>query len=185
MSHRPRITGGRLKGRPLPFPVPQSARPTSSRVREAMFSIVGHDLGGLRILDAYGGSGLLGIEASSRGGEVVVVERNRKAANTIRQNFEGLGIAASVQVGDVHLLISQLGLFDGVLADPPYKMPPAEALQALQFAVGSWLLLETDSRATVPKQHGTLALSKSRLYGGTAVHIYGVMTEINEGEVSV
>ncbi len=172
MSRRPRITGGRLKGRPLPFAIPASARPTSSRVREAMFSIVGHQQDGQRILDAYGGSGLLGIEAWSRGATLVVVEQNRKAATAIKRNLAELGATGLLHVGDIRKLAPTLGEFDGVLVDPPYKLAPVEALACLAPLVRGWLLLETDARTVVPKTAGPLALQRSRMYGGTAVHLY-------------
>ena len=62
-----RVTGGALRGRSLPARVPEGVRPTAGRVREAVFSMVGQDLRGWSVLDLFGGSGLIGIEAASRG----------------------------------------------------------------------------------------------------------------------
>ena len=70
-----RITGGTLKGRVLPVPVSSGVRPTSSRVREALFSMVGNHLDGVTWLDAFGGAGLTALEASSRGAAVTVFEK--------------------------------------------------------------------------------------------------------------
>lgn len=169
---RPRITGGRLKGRPLPVAVVAGVRPTSSRVREALFSIVGQDLAGQRVLDAFGGSGLLAFEAVSRGADVVVVERNPKAAAAIRAAATELQCPVEVVVGDTLARVAGLGRFDGALLDPPYADPVALALEAVGPAVDGWLALEQDARAAVPASAGGLPLDRSRVYGGTALHVY-------------
>lgn len=172
MDGRPRITGGRLKGRPLPVAVAAGVRPTSSRVREAMFSMVGQRLDGQRVLDAFGGSGLLAFEACSRGASVVVVERNPKAAAAIRTAATTFGVPVEVVVGDVLVKVAGLGRFDGALVDPPYADPVGPVLEAIGPAVSGWLLLEQDADRAVPAMAGSLALDRSRKHGGTAIHLY-------------
>lgn len=168
---RPRISGGRARGRVLPAEVPPSARPTSSRVREALFSLVGHDLEGLTVLDAFGGSGLLALEAWSRGAQVTVVERDRAALRRILENVRALGAEVRVVAGDVLRLASTLGAFDGVLVDPPYAMSPGPVVAALAPLARSWLVLETDAD-TDPPDIEVLPLDRRRVYGGTALAVY-------------
>ena len=170
---RPRLTGGQAAGRPLPRGVPSSARPTSSRVREAIFSILGHDLEGLSVLDAFGGSGLLSLEAWSRGGQVVCVERNGGAVRAIRANVDGLG--ASVQVVRADVLTWARGRaepFDLVLVDPPYALDASPILAGLAPLVGDRLLLEGAASAPAPSVPSGLAMVRDRCYGDTVVRVY-------------
>lgn len=168
---RPRITGGRARGRALTGPVSPGVRPTSARVREALFSLVGHDLAGRSVLDAFGGTGLMGLEAWSRGADVVIVERDRRAARAIRENVGALGASVDVRQGDVLQLAPSLGPFDGVIADPPYAQPTRAVLDALAPLVRGWLVLETD--ATTPEEQvDGLILDRRRVYGGSALTVY-------------
>ncbi len=152
--------------------VPGSARPTSARVREALFSIVGHDLSGQSILDAFGGSGLLALEAWSRGARVVVVERVPAAARAIRGNVRGLDADVEVHVGDIYRLVNRLGPFDGVIADPPYAADPHKALVAVAGVRPRWIVLETRAETEPPEAPADLALDRRRCYGGTALCVY-------------
>ena len=96
-----RITGGTLRGRVLPSKLGPGVRPTTSRVREALFSMVGQDLSGWTVLDAFGGSGLLAFESVSRGADrVTVVERNGRAAAAIRAAAGALGVRIDLRVQD-------------------------------------------------------------------------------------
>ena len=155
----------------MPVAVPPGVRPTSARVREALFSIVGHQLDGVRVLDAFGGSGLLALEAWSRGAEVVVVERDRRRSRRIKEVVESLQASIEVVTGDVTRRAAALGVFDLVLVDPPYADAPAPVLQALAPAVGHRLVLEQPSDRPAPAQTG-LQLARTRTYGGTALHLY-------------
>ena len=92
--------------------------------------MVGQDLAGTRVLDAYGGTGLLGLEAWSRGAEVVVVERDPRTASAIRANAERLGADVDVRTGDVLALLPSLGRFDGVLADRRTASTPGRSFWA-------------------------------------------------------
>jgi 16S rRNA G966 N2-methylase RsmD len=132
-----------------------------------LFSIVGQDLAGMRILDAFGGTGLLGLEAWSRGAAVVIVERDPRTAREIRANADALGATVDVRVGDVLLTAAQLGRFDGILVDPPYRDDPGPIVQRLASLADHWLVLETDERTEAPPVDA-LALDPRRGYGGTA-----------------
>lgn len=168
---RPRLTGGHARGRPLAARVPEEVRPTSSRVREALFSLVGQDLTGVRVLDAFGGSGLLGFEAWSRGATVCVVEREPRVVKAIRENAAALGAEVEIRGGDVLALAADLGTWDLVLADPPYRLDAAAILAGLAPVVGGTLVLETDERVAAPAAAG-LRLDRRRVYGGTALCVY-------------
>ncbi len=123
-----RIVGGAASGRRLAVP-DRGTRPTSERVREALFSALGSALGswdGVRVLDLYSGSGALGLEALSRGAEsVTLVERDRGVVRLLRDNVEQVGLSgAHVVVADVERLVGGVAPVgcpvDLVLLDPPY-----------------------------------------------------------------
>lgn len=165
-----RITGGRLRGRHLPHAVPKGARPTSARVREALFNIVGQNLAGQTVLDGFGGSGMLALEAASRGAEVVVIERNRAAARLIRLAGEHLDANLTVLVGD-STRIAPPGPFDLVLLDPPYAEPLASVLPPFSDKLRGTLVLEHAYRVE-PIEVANLVLKQTRRYGDTALSFY-------------
>jgi len=177
-DHRLRVIGGRLSGRR--FRVPRGeVRPTSDRVREALFNRLGN-LEGVRVLDLYAGSGALGIEAISRGAvEATFVESEALALGVLRANLAALGIdpIAVVEAGDVPAVVRRLGRakqrFDLVLIDPPYASEePTRAFEALVDAAvlspDAMLVLERDRRHPSPKVEG-LAEVDERRYGDTVV----------------
>jgi 16S rRNA (guanine966-N2)-methyltransferase len=128
-----RIIGGTAGGRRLKTPTGEATRPTSDRVREALFSTLESQLGsltGLRFLDLYAGSGAIGLEAMSRGAGVVTsVESDRRTARMVGENAGTLGFR-SVEV--LALPVARvLGAharapYDVVFADPPYPLENAE-----------------------------------------------------------
>ena len=171
-------------GRRLAVP-PRGTRPTSDRVREAIFSAVQarRDLQGTRVLDLYAGSGALGLEALSRGAaHVRFVESDRRAGAVLRRNVETLGLAgAQVSTATVAAVLrTEPGQpYDVVLADPPYALDDG-ALTSVLAALGSggWLadgallVVERAAGAASPTwPDGVVALTQRR-YGDTAVH-YG------------
>ena len=160
-------------------------RPTSDRVREAIFARLG-DLGGLRVLDLFAGTGAMGIEAVSRGAEQLVsVDRSRKAVGVIERNLDQLGVSSQARVmrADAQAAIRSLcrsgETFGLVILDPPYvdlDEPPA----ILRALVGCDIL-DPDAVVVVegPKRHSLveipgLMLEKERCYGDTAVYWLGV-----------
>ena len=126
-----RIIGGVAGGRRIGVP-PRGTRPTTDRVREALFNIVTArlDLTGLSVLDLYAGSGALGLEALSRGASsALFVESDRRAATVLERNIATLGLAgATLRRGLVApvLAAGALAPVDLVLADPPYEVEAAE-----------------------------------------------------------
>lgn len=166
-----RITGGQLRGRTLPAKVQRGVRPTSSRVREALFSIIGQDLSQVSVLDAFGGSGLLSFEAASRGAHVTTVERQRSAAQAIRANAGHLGVRLDLRVGDARVVMAS-GSWDVVLMDPPYGDDPVEWVAEASAAVGSVAVIEHRTGVGMPMTVGGLSLDRSKRYGDTMLTVY-------------
>ncbi|MCW2833453.1 MAG: putative methyltransferase [Nocardioides sp.] len=143
-----RIIGGAAGGRRLVTPRGSATRPTSDRVREALFSAVeawSGSLSGLRFLDLYAGSGAVGLEAWSRGAGVVsFVEQDRRTAALIARNAESLGATrAYVAASSVAATLrkSPSAPYDIVFADPPYPLADEEVATALAALVhGDWLV---------------------------------------------
>lgn len=185
-----RITGGSMKGRKLAIPPGSSVRPTSERVREAVFSILEAKRGITehRVLDLYAGTGALGIEALSRGARAAVfVEQDRTLAEALRRNLEILGIYAEISVleDSVERVLARGAAslcgqtFDLVFADPPYDRPFGEdvlsAMTASGFlAPGALILLERSRRIPLPCLSEGMRLKEvsKRFYGETVVLIY-------------
>ena len=134
-----KITGGKYKGRKVAVAPIQELRPTSSRVREAMFNILFDKVKEASVLDLYSGSGVLGLEALSRGAkEVCFIERNRLALDVLQRNIDNVSCCkqTSVLAGDVFNKLNYLAkkdiFFDIILADPPYTISPREFLHNLK-----------------------------------------------------
>jgi 16S rRNA (guanine966-N2)-methyltransferase len=176
-----RIVAGRFGGRSLVAPRGRATRPTSDRVREALFSILGPDLlEGARVLDLFAGSGALGIEALSRGAlDAVLVDSSAAAVAAIRHNLEALGAEAEVRRQDALAYLRSASrdarLYDLVFLDPPYRHARAlgpELSTALGpvLAPSARVVAETDRRAPLEFD---LTLLDERRYGDTLIRIHG------------
>lgn len=174
-----RIVAGRFGGRRLTAPPGRATRPTSDRVREALFSILG-PLDGEHVLDLYAGSGALGIEALSRGaGSAVFVEREARALEALRANLDALGIHADVRRADALAALREARkrgeTYDLVLCDPPYRLAPGlggplgEALAPV-LADGARVVTESDRRT--PLDLDLEPLIDERRYGDTLIRIH-------------
>jgi len=143
-----RIIGGTAGGRRLETPRGQTTRPTSDRVREALFSAIESRTGsldGLRFLDLYAGSGAVGLEAWSRGaGVVTMVEQDRRTASLISRNAVALGFAkARVVAGSVATVLaaSPAAPYDLVFSDPPYPTSDEDvAADLVALVAHGWLV---------------------------------------------
>lgn len=178
-----RVVGGRLGGRRLHAPPGDATRPTSDRVRESLFSILG-PLDGGRVLDLFAGTGALGIEALSRGADhATFVERSRPATEALRRNLEALGLGPEVARtatggADRHLRDAARGgeAYDLVFLDPPYRDGPRLA-PGLGIALGPVLAagarVVTESDRRHPMDLG-LTVRDERRYGDTAIRIHSV-----------
>lgn len=172
-----RIIAGIAKGMILAVPRGDGTRPTSDRVREAIFSSLGERVIGADVLDLYAGTGALGLEAASRGARsVVLVERSRPALEAIAKNvavFEKQrGEKATVEVvrGEVFRELRRLDRsFNLIFADPPYDVAPEPLLAAMEvLAPGGLVVLETSRRGEL--HLGELwQCERSALYGDTRV----------------
>lgn len=134
-----RIVSGTAGGRRIRVPPGRATRPTTDRVREALFSAVESALGtlsGVGFLDLYAGSGAVGLEAASRGASpVVLVEQSRRAAAVARTNAAALGLPARVVAAKVEQLTTSPppeGGFDVVFLDPPYAIPTGRLVGVLE-----------------------------------------------------
>lgn len=185
-----RVVAGRLRSRAIDAPKGTATRPTSDRVRESLFAVLG-DLAGARVLDLYAGSGALGIEAISRGAaRAVLVEAARPALAVIGKNVATLGLGdvvrvVSRKVGQAASALAGDGPFDLVLVDPPYADVPSGALgRELEPLLRARGLLAEDARVVVehatrdaaPKLAG-LRLVDERRWGDTAVAIYALASD--------
>ncbi|MFI7676499.1 16S rRNA (guanine(966)-N(2))-methyltransferase RsmD [Actinophytocola sp. NPDC049390] len=174
-----RIVAGRAGGRRLAVP-PKGTRPTSDRVREALFSAVESavDLDGARVLDLYAGSGALGLEALSRGAaEAVFVESSSGALSVLRGNVTAIGLPGVVRAGKVATVLAA-GTdvpFDLVLADPPYAVEDLTAELRLLVgegwvAEGSVVIVERSRRAPDVVWPEPLEAVRVKHYGETSLH---------------
>jgi 16S rRNA (guanine966-N2)-methyltransferase len=167
-----RITGGSLRGRTWPVQIGQGVRPTSSRVREALFNMVGQDLRGWSVLDAFGGSGLLGVEAASRGASpVLIVERNARTLERIGRAIAPLPLELDLLRSDVRRVLRQRR-FDLVLLDPPYAEDPLIWLKLAAPATVGVLVIEAHSDRVLPDKVEGLLCDRIREYGDTQLGIF-------------
>jgi 16S rRNA (guanine966-N2)-methyltransferase len=180
-----RVIAGSLGGRRLKAPRGLKTRPTSDRVREALFMAL-EPLAGARVVDLFAGSGALGIEALSRGAaRAEFVESDRAARAILGANLQALGLDERARVWPLELpaglgqLAGELRAADLVLADPPYGGRIAAAtLAALGgegvLGPGARVVLEHHTRDAMPDSAGCLRRVRERSYGETVVSTYRV-----------
>lgn len=178
-----RVIAGELGGRRLHAPHGDRTRPTSDRVREALFMALG-PLEGARVVDLYAGSGALAIEALSRGAEWAdLVDHDRRAREAIERNLSDLSITDRARIWPVRLPAGLARISDAlaaahvVFADPPYGGADARAVltglgRPGVLAIGTRVVLETHSKDVVPEVEGLLVRERERRYGETVVHVY-------------
>jgi len=174
-----RVIAGSHRGRALRAPPGRETRPTSDRVREALFSILG-DIGGASVLDLFAGSGALAIEALSRGAsKATLVDSSAAAIEAIERNLESLGIEAEVVRGDGVGWCEQAKRsarqYDLVFLDPPYRhgSPLGARLTAAlagALAPEARVVAESDRRQPLGLE---LPLLDERCYGDTLIQIHG------------
>jgi len=178
-----RVLGGVIRGRKLRGPKGLQFRPTTGRVKEFIFSFLGNEMEGVRILDLFAGSGALGIEALSRGAEeVVFVEKSLPNINLIQTNLTLCQFSDQARVvrGDVFREIKRFGQqgkkFDLILADPPFRenerdriVSSVDANQILN--ADGFLIIEHISGDPDFEKH-QLELMKQRQFGHCMISIY-------------
>jgi 16S rRNA (guanine966-N2)-methyltransferase len=178
-----RIIGGSVGGRRIEAPKGHHTRPTTDRVREALFSAVESwcgSLSGLRFLDLYAGSGAVGLEAWSRGaGVVTMVESDRRTARLITDNARGLGFGKpDVVCAPVPSALSlpPTAPYDVVYADPPYPLEDQAVGQDLDLLCsngwlvpGAMVVVERSARSAAPTWPNGFTDVRQRRYGDTAL----------------
>lgn len=175
-----RITGGALRGRTLKTLRGRDSRPTLSRVREAIFNILGDSLRRSSFLDLYSGVGTMGIEALSRGArEALFVERSARCARILGENLAALGLRERGRVirGDVLQWVESSEVCaEVVFGDPPYAGPAAaRTLELLGSVLGRgvrWVIIQHGPRQRLPDCEGSLVRVRSQKYGDTVVDFY-------------
>jgi pantetheine-phosphate adenylyltransferase len=183
-----RVISGSAKGRRLQTTAGRRVRPTSDKVKEALFNILGSrvSLQGARVLDLFAGSGALGIEALSRGAaHVTFVEPAVGALRALRRNLEVCGFTAraTLVACTVHQGLQRLqregARFDGVLADPPYERGMVQRTLDDVTALGllrgdAWVVVEHHAGEAPRGEHGNLHLTHVRHYGKTTLALFEV-----------
>ncbi|WP_046175147.1 16S rRNA (guanine(966)-N(2))-methyltransferase RsmD [Domibacillus indicus] len=186
-----RIISGGKKGLPLKAVPGRDTRPTTDKVKESIFNMVGPYFEGGLGLDLFAGSGGLGIEALSRGFDrIIFVDRDMKAIQTVKENLRTAGLEERSEVyrneADRALkAIVKRGLsFDGIFLDPPYKKQKLES--TLQFiaqnkllAKNGFIMCEHGEEVHLPEQIGPFFCKRSETYGIISVSIY---KEADHGE---
>ncbi len=179
-----RVVSGTCKGHPLKAVPGQTTRPTTDKIKEAIFNIIGPYFDGGVALDLFGGSGGLGIEALSRGMEkAIFVDRDAKAVQVIRQNIESCRLTSQAEVyrndadRALKALIKRGMMFDLVLLDPPYKQQQLVALMSILdqhelLKTNGIIMAEHAVDVVLPEAVGRLVRRKHEEYGSTTVSIY-------------
>jgi len=179
-----RVIAGLAKGFRLRSLPSYRTRPTSDRVRGALFNILGQHLPGVAFLDLFAGSGAVGIEALSRGAALCVfVDSSRQACGVIGRNLADTGLSARAEVHCKMVaasldIVSRLGrVFDLVFVDPPYDRGMASSTFDLIAArpmllPGGTLVIEHSKREALSAEKGSLAIVRSEIYGDTRLSFY-------------
>jgi 16S rRNA (guanine966-N2)-methyltransferase len=180
-----RITGGEAKGRVLASPKGMDIRPTSDRVREAIFNIIGQDLSGRKVLDLFAGTGSLGLEALSRFAQhAVFIDNSQNSIKIIMKNLAACGFKGSGTIlkRDLkkgfalnHPMLRQH--FDLIFLDPPYGkdliIPLLGTFEATEILSNeARVIAESSKSEKLPRAVGNLEMADTRKYGDTRITIF-------------
>lgn len=177
-----RITGGTARGRSVESPIGGEVRPTGAKVRQALFNILAFRMQEARFLDICAGTGLVGIEALSRGaGSLISVEENRALAKAVEASLKKLNLDGEVICGDFRRVLPVLEpkSFDIIFADPPYKSPhikdiPLSVEKFDLLADGGVLVIEHLKGYQFSQECTVLALRSTRNYGQTCLSFFSL-----------
>jgi 16S rRNA (guanine(966)-N(2))-methyltransferase RsmD len=175
-----RVTGGTGRGRRLRVPAGDRVRPTSDKVKQALFNILGEKVRGSVFLDLFAGTGGIGIEALSRGAErVVFIDDARRSLDAVRQNLDqsGFGAQAEVYASKAETYIRKAVVqYDIVFLDPPYTTEVSGLLDLIScsklLAPDATVVAEHFKKQPSPKKVGMLALYREAVYGDTVLAFY-------------
>lgn len=182
-----RVIAGTHRGRRLRRPQGLALRPTSDRVREALFSIIGNRLLDSQFLDLYAGTGAVGVEALSRGAaHVTSVESDAEALTLLRRNIMDCGITENMTIcaHRVQHFLNRPDRWEGpyqlIFADPPYAVTHefTALLSGITtnrlFADDAWLIIEHANRTSLPSSLGSAIRTRQYRYGDTALSLYSI-----------
>jgi len=171
-----RVIAGRLRSRKLASVPGLAVRPTPDRLRESLFNILAPRIEGTVFVDAYAGSGAVGIEALSRGAaRVILIEKSSAALDVIRKNLEALGIAREVTVVRGNAASAVLNYqADIVFLDPPYDQVQAysDSLEALGDGRYSLVIAQHASRLSLGENYGQLRKTRVLKQGDNSLSFY-------------
>ncbi len=169
------IVAGEFKSKKLALPPRVNTRPVSQKVRAAIFNTLGDRVVGASVLDLYSGSGAIGLEALSRGADSVeLVEKDNKAAQTIRKNIIALGADTKVKLinSDVEKFIaSVIAQYDIVIIDPPYKLFTTTLVNKVASLVqyGGIIVVSCSSKSQLEELNVELEIVQHKTYGDTQI----------------
>jgi 16S rRNA (guanine966-N2)-methyltransferase len=177
-----RVISGKFKSRRLKATPPAGIRPTSDKLKETLFNILGATVDGATFLDGCAGMGAIGIEAISRGAAFVYfVEQSRKACHIIRENLKSLGVQEGFKILEMDLIraIDLLGApIDIAFLDPPYERNDLYEASLNRFgnvpllAPDGLLVIEHSKRKELPEAVGRLRQTRSLVQGDAALAFY-------------
>jgi 16S rRNA (guanine966-N2)-methyltransferase len=181
-----RVVAGEFRGRSLKSPTWEGLRPTSDRLRETLFDILGPSVRGARVLDGFAGTGAIGIEALSRGAaHVTFVEKDPRAVELIEANLEALGVGrGSAREGEHVIIRAGLadvarrwpdGEFDLIVLDPPYAdtaLSDAIGVAHPLVTAGTRLIIEHATRHAPPAEQSGLRLQRTVKAGDSSLSFY-------------
>ena len=177
-----RVITGTAGGRKLKSPEGEAVRPTTDHVKQAMFNILQFDLEGRRVLDLFGGSGQLGIEALSRGArEAVFTDSSGNSVRLIQENLERCGLKGKVLQTDALAYLSRGEKFDIIFIDPPYDSGLYRAVLERINAVdnlteGGIIVCESRAGTELPEMSAPYRKQRERHYGSVKICIYSKET---------
>lgn len=166
-----RVITGKARGRKLKEPTGYDIRPTTDQVKEAIFNICQFDIEGRAVLDLFGGTGQLGIEAASRGAaRVDIIDQSKEALKLIRDNVKTVGLDIRVLQADAISYLRSCGRYDLIFIDPPYDTAlAAEAVKAVKefdiLSDGGIMICETRAEADFPEPGAPYVKRKEYRYG--------------------
>lgn len=179
-----RITAGTMKGRKLKVPCGLDLRPTSDKVKEALFNILSNQIAGATLLDLYAGTGSIGIEALSRGaGNVIFIENNLRHLQYLKKNlalfsFEGKVEIFAIAASDFLKKSKKLHRsFDIIFVDPPYASNEVEKILPMlqegdMITDQGMVIIEHFHKKALPEKEGNLFFLKKYKYGETVLSFY-------------
>ncbi len=174
-----RIIAGKFKSRTIKTLKGDNTRPSSDRLKEAMFNQLGPYFDKGSLLDVFAGSGAIGFEALSRGmDKVTLIEKNRQAQSIIQQNIKALGVnkEATLLSGDALAVLKTIDeTYDIIFIDPPYglkELEEAALLASHLLKEDGVLIIETDKFTDIKETIGMLKKTREKQYGFAKLHTY-------------